>query len=350
MPKALHIIDSATDRGSLYQLDRLLSPGEGVVCLGLAPSAAAGMRNKAAIQLRRYPLGLAWLARDDAAEVYHAWSLGAARVAAKLAKKHRRPLVVSLQASQPASRLNGLIRLAATLRLQVTVPTQTFASDLIAAGLSPANVHVLPPAACPEILEASPQQWQVRRRHARAELGLADEPLLTAPAYMLASQRHDYATWVHAVLKQLMPRVKLLMGGDGPHEKAVRRFARKAGYREDILLPGNRLPQADYLAAADAALFPCDAMEDFSALADALASGTPIIASDLPALTDCIPGPCALLAPPRNPRAFSAAALRVLEDADLARQLSQSAQAFARSRFDPAACRQRLTELYDAIA
>lgn len=97
------------------------------------------------------------------------------------------------------------------------------------------------------------------------------------------------------------------------------------------------LPQREaiqYLAAADVVVLPNSGGSDISAsytsplkLFEYLASGRPLVASDLPSLREVLrPDEHALLVPPDDPEALAAAILRLAAEPDLARRLAATAR------------------------
>ena len=113
--------------------------------------------------------------------------------------------------------------------------------------------------------------------------------------------------------------------------------------RLEALADGERLhvrghlPQRDaalYVAAADVVVLPNSGHSDISVaytsplkLFEYLASGRPLVASDLPSIREVIePDEHALLVPADDPAAFAAAIVRLGDDPDLAHRLAASAR------------------------
>jgi hypothetical protein len=220
---------------------------------------------------------------------------------------------------------------------QVTVPTEAARSSLLNAWTGISNraaalagrVRVLPPPACRIDGQAD------RRRRARQALGLEDHHcLLVAPDEMLPGAGHKFASWVHAILRELTPHVRLLMPGGGPHEARVRYFSSTTGFDEDVLLTEDRLSLADCLAAGDIALFLREQDCGLTGLVGAMAAGLPIVASRTPDIIEATgEGQAAVLTEIANPRVATAAALRLMEDPALARRFGQAARRRAQDRY-----------------
>jgi glycosyltransferase involved in cell wall biosynthesis len=166
---------------------------------------------------------------------------------------------------------------------------------------------------------------------------------------------HTYACWVHAILRQIRPNVRLLLPGSGPHSQHVKFFAATTGYDSEVFLTEHRFRRDECLAAADVAFFLAERDSGTAALAAAMAAGLPIVASSTADLAELAPGEeagvpaCAIPAAPRDPQTGTAAALRILDDPALARRLSGNAAARAAQRLAPLACRDRLRQVYAEI-
>jgi phosphatidylinositol alpha-mannosyltransferase len=125
-----------------------------------------------------------------------------------------------------------------------------------------------------------------------------------------------------ATLAQLSPDVECWVGGDGPDTARL-----KAAYAGDPRITWlGRLSEADKFARLrGAAVFCAPSLhgESFGVvLAEAMAAGTPVVASALPGYRNvATDGVDALLVAPGDPHALAAALTTVIDDADLASRL-----------------------------
>ena len=126
-----------------------------------------------------------------------------------------------------------------------------------------------------------------------------------------------------AQLAGLYPDLRLLVVGDGSERDAVDDLEPAARSRVEMLgrVDDDRL--ASYLRGATLYLGPALGGESFGiVLAEAMAAGLPIVASDIPGYRDVARnGVEALLVPPGDPGALVSAVRRVLDDAALAKSL-----------------------------
>jgi len=129
-----------------------------------------------------------------------------------------------------------------------------------------------------------------------------------------------------ARLAERYPDLRLLVVGDGSERDAVDDLAPAVRARVEMLgrVDDNRL--AGYLRAATLYLGPATGGESFGiVLAEAMAAGLPIVASDIAGYRDVARnGREAVLVPPGDPDALVAAVGRVLDDPALARSLGGS--------------------------
>ena len=153
-----------------------------------------------------------------------------------------------------------------------------------------------------------------------------------------------------ARLADLYPDLRLLVIGDGSERDAVDRLAPAVRSRVEMLgrVEDNRL--ASYLRAADLYLGPATGGESFGiVLAEAMAAGRPIVASDIAGYRDVARnGLEAVLVPPGDPGALVGAVRRVLDDPVFARSLGARGATRARD-FDWETVTDRLVDVYAQV-
>jgi hypothetical protein len=339
----LHIIDADAPDYCLEQIKLLAGADDRFVSVGPAPAGWAG-RTTALHRPMGSPALCGWanagLAGDERA--IHAWSIPAALAARHIARRRGCWVILSLAHLPQGADLEKASRLAEDGRTAFTVPTLSCQARLQSALPPMAHVHVLPPAAGQ--IDDAP----TRRTAAREALGVDDDQhLLVAPAAMTSQGGHRHACWVHAVLHQFRPDLRLLLPTGGPYQANVRSFARAAGHINEVFFPDYPLSPADALAASDIAMFFSSRDGGLSGLAAAMAAGLPIIAWDSSDVRECTAGGAAAkLAPVGDVRGASSATLEVLEDADLRKALSTAASRHAAQNFPVSRARRKLQEIH----
>ncbi|MDR3034214.1 MAG: glycosyltransferase family 4 protein, partial [Kitasatospora sp.] len=127
------------------------------------------------------------------------------------------------------------------------------------------------------------------------------------------------------------PAPLLVIAGSGPLLADLTRSAEAGGVRVRFL--GRRDDVPALLAAADVVVLPSAWEGQPLIVQETLRAGRPLVASRAGGIPELTGEDAALLVPPGDPRALSAAVLSVLDDPALAKRLSEAA--FRRSRTLP---------------
>ncbi|WP_414551935.1 glycosyltransferase family 4 protein [Anabaena sp. CCY 0017] len=201
----------------------------------------------------------------------------------------------------------------------------------------------------------------VERPAARLELGIAPETKLVLYVGRF-DRRKGIETLVRAVNESQLrgdKNLKLIIGGgsipgnsDGIERDRIENIINELGMSEFTILPG-RLSQEilpTYYAAADVCVVPSH-YEPFGLVAiEAMASGTPVIASDVGGLQfTVVPEVTGLLAPPQDVAAFAAAIDRILLNPQWGEELGKAGRKRVESKFSWDGVATQLGELYTQI-
>lgn len=151
-----------------------------------------------------------------------------------------------------------------------------------------------------------------------------------------------------ALIRRKHPEATLAVAGSGPRRAELEALCATLGIADAVRFTG-RLDNehiAELYRSADLLLNPSLADNMPISLLEAMASGVPIVSTDvggIPFLVETEKE--ALLVPPGQPEAMASAALRILDDADLAGRLRAAGQEVVR-RYTWAAVRERLFAAY----
>jgi glycosyltransferase involved in cell wall biosynthesis len=303
------------------------------------------------------PFPVRWVARDRPAPLRHLAVVREVRRAAREADRvyattmvrraalgaalARRPLVVKLVADEAfererrAGRFDGTLeefqaergglrvrflratRTAALRRARrILVPSAYLRAIALGWDLDPARVDVVPNPA-PEV-PAHPS-----RDEARAALGIEGFALGTAGRLTAQKALGDTLEALARV-----PKVELLVLGDGPERAALERRAAEFGVADRVrfLGAGTRDDVIALFRAVDAALLT-SAWENLPhTLLEALAAGTPVIATAVGGIPEVVrDGENGLLVPPGNVAAVASAIERLARDDALRASLAAAA-------------------------
>ena len=346
MDSVIHIIGSDTSADMLRQVDALAGPGDTIVSIGpvrrhkgfdrkcVDVRTVFGSGAVAAVGIRKL---------TGSAAAVHAWSPQAASAAQWSAKAM--PIVLSMPHLRQVHQTDIAISGCFDGLWSLTVPTDSHRRVLIALGLDPGRVFVLPPSA--GTCDASSE----RRSRIRSQLGLDEDCfLLAAGGQMIHANGHKQACWAHAMARILNENVRLVFPSGGPARKMVENFARSTGYPREVFFTAERMPATDVFTAADAAVFLQRHDCGVGALADAMACGLCVLGADRPEIADCAPdSSAALLSPPSDMRQATDNLLTLASDAELRRRLGRQAAILAAEKFDPNATRAKLKAIYSTV-
>lgn len=148
-----------------------------------------------------------------------------------------------------------------------------------------------------------------RRGQVRHALGLTDDrPVVLAVGRQEWQKGHDTLIAATAEIARRWPDVVVLVAGrEGNRTAALHDQVAAAGLSERIRFLGFRDDVPDLLAAADVFAFPSRWEGLGSTLLEAMALEVPIVASDLPAVREVVGSGEALLVPPSDAAALTAA-------------------------------------------
>lgn len=135
------------------------------------------------------------------------------------------------------------------------------------------------------------------------------------------------------------------MTGDGAEREPLGKLADELGVGGRVELPGYVEDSAPYVAALDVCVSPSLTEGLPGALAEALALGVPVVATDVGGVRDLVDdGRTGLLVPPADPDAIASAVERLLADPAFAQRLSEQGRAEVALRHEAS----RVFEVYRA--
>lgn len=291
--------------------------------------AAAGVRTVDVPLRDRGPAALARsvarLRRETGArpvELLHAHNVraSAAAHAARIARRHRPPLVTTVHGLAAEDYPHAARLLARTSDVVVAVSGDV-AGRLVDAGLEERRLRVVENAVGPPDTAG--------RDDVRRELGVAgDRPVVLCAARLAAPKRLD-------LLLDAWPETGdalLLVAGDGPDRAALEARARPLGERVRFL--GTRRDVGRLLRAADLLVLPSDREGLPMTVLEAMAAGVPVVASDVGGLSAL--GDAVELVAPGSAAAVAAGVRRVLGDAERRAALVARSGALVQTRFSSA--------------
>jgi glycosyltransferase involved in cell wall biosynthesis len=229
-------------------------------------------------------------------------------------RPHRRPGIRYLK-RQRAIALSRAVR--------VIVPSRYLARFVTGWGVPPGRISVIPNPA-PAI------DWGEPREELRRRLGVSSPTFVFAGRFV---RQKNLPLAVDAI--RHVDDAALVLVGEGPEAGAVAEAIDRAGLRDRVSVKGAvaRDVAVDWMRAADAAVLPSD-WENFPhAAVEALAAGTPVIATAVGGVPEIVESSVnGILVPAGDVDALAAAMASFVHDGGLAERL-RAAAGQAASRF-----------------
>ncbi|GAB3205902.1 glycosyltransferase family 4 protein [Marinactinospora endophytica] len=237
---------------------------------------------------------------------------------------------------------DAVVTLAATMR-----------EEIVARGIDPDKVVLAPNAVDPALLEARPDGAAFRRAHGIGE----EEFVVGSVSSLVAYEGFDTLISAAARLRDAGVAVRVLLVGDGEARAGLREQADRLGLGSACLLPG-RVPPDEALraqAALDVFVAPradqrvCRLVTPLKPV-EAMALGTPVVASDIPALREVLAeGRAAVLVPPGDAGGLAEALLRLRGDPGLRARLVSAGRAEVTGRRTWPRVARTYRELYERL-
>jgi glycosyltransferase involved in cell wall biosynthesis len=287
-------------------------------------------------------------------DVHFAWAYRGPYVASLL-QSFRQRLTADNGRPYASSRPNRLFRQGyySAARRLLEVPALRRARWLVALsqatraefvhhyGIAPERVSVVPEAVDP--LRFAPRDTGALRQR----LGLDNRRVLV---YVGFSNPRKGLEYLAAGLADLPPDVRLVIVGRwaAGYRAKVQAAAGTAWekVREVGSVADDEIPA--YLALADLVVLP-SLLEGFGLPAlEALACGTPVVATTAGSLPEVV-GPCGMLVPPRNTAALVSAITDLLADEPRRQQLAQCARQRALNQFSMQQSYERMMQVYHRV-
>ncbi len=233
-------------------------------------------------------------------------------------------------------RLGGYYDLAYYRRCDHLVGnTRGMVDWIIAQGVAPSRVHHVPNF-CPDLGGAAPERLGVP----------AGAPLVLAAGRLHPVKGFD----VLLRAMPLLPRVHVLIAGEGGGRAALSALAGELGVADRLHLPGWRHDMAGLLAAADVLACPSRHEPLGNVVLEALSAGCPVVASRTAGPVELIePGATGLLVPVEDAPALAAAIAAVLSDPALSARLAAAGRCCFEAQHAEAAVVRRWQAFFGAV-
>lgn len=168
----------------------------------------------------------------------------------------------------------------------------------------------------------------------RAEIGFGDRPLLICVSRLVEEKYPGDLLDVLAEARGEVPDLAAVLVGEGDIRAELEAKAAALGVAEDVFFAGNR--HQEWVARAYASATVVISPLTGRVLVEAALSGTPIVAYDWDWQGEIVrPGQTGILVPPRDTKEMARAAVRLVKDPTLAKELGTNAREFVLELMDP---------------
>jgi glycosyltransferase involved in cell wall biosynthesis len=237
-------------------------------------------------------------------------------------------------------------RLTAPMSHAITTCSESVRREAIETfGLRPGLVRTLRNAI--ELPDGAPDH--AARERVRRELGASAEDLLIGTLGRLDEPKKGLAVFLKAarLVSRDLPRARFAIVGEGPARASLEERAAREGVSHCTVFPGMRRDVPEVMRAFDLLVQP-SLWEGFGlTLAEAMAVGTPVVASRVGGIPEAVAdGVTGLLVPPGDPQALASACASILKDRARAAQMGRAGIDRARAEFGIERLVREIEDLY----
>ncbi len=144
--------------------------------------------------------------------------------------------------------------------------------------------------------------------------------------------------------------VSVLFVGIGNDEKKIKEDVKYLSLEGAVHFTGYRKDVADILASADVSVLTSKFEGVPRALMESMASGLPVIATDVPGTRMLVqPGVTGLLVKDGDVEALANSLMKVMENTELARKLGKNGKNRIQTKFDECLVVERIQQVYDYL-
>jgi len=144
---------------------------------------------------------------------------------------------------------------------------------------------------------------------------------------------------------------RLILVGDGPERPRALDRAEELGIRSRVLFLGKHASVDELLSCADLFLLPSDTESFGLAALEAMACGSPVVASRTGGLPEVVEhGESGYLFPPGSVAEMAEGGIEILSDPERHRAFSQAGRRIAEERFSAASVVPMYERLYERVA
>lgn len=183
-------------------------------------------------------------------------------------------------------------------------------------------------------------------------------PFIFTVGRMAEKKGFKYLIEAMPKILEKLPEAKLVLIGDGPERRGLEKLTNELNLGSSVVFAGKVTHKEleNWYATADVFVLPSIVTSDGDTeglgvvFLEAIASGTPVVGSNVGGIPDIIRhNQTGLLVPQKEPAALAGAIVRVLADSKLKVRLTKNAMKFVKERFTWELVAERFAELFRKI-
>jgi 1,2-diacylglycerol 3-alpha-glucosyltransferase len=186
----------------------------------------------------------------------------------------------------------------------------------------------------------------------RAGAGIAaDRPLVTYIGRVAHEKNIDFLVNVFVEVRRKIPDAMLVIAGEGPARVSLQQMVASLGLQQSVHFAGyldRTTALLDCYAAADVFVFASRTETQGLVLLEAMAQGAPIVSTAELGTRSILKAGCGALVVEEQLQPFADATVRVLQDANLRKDLAERGRTYARTWSSVIMARQ-LADLYSSL-
>ncbi len=179
----------------------------------------------------------------------------------------------------------------------------------------------------------------------------AGRPLVTYVGRVAHEKNIEFLVKVFVEVRKAVPEAMLVIAGEGPARESLRHLVDRLGLEKDVHFAGyldRNTGLLDCYAAANVFVFASRTETQGLVLLEAMAQGAPVVSTaELGTRSILKPG-CGALVVDEKLEPFAAGVVRVLQDRELHRDLSERGRTYART-WSSAIMARKLADLYESL-
>ncbi len=166
------------------------------------------------------------------------------------------------------------------------------------------------------------------RERVRRELGFTPRELVLGCVARLEEQKgHVYLLEAANLLRRQRAGIRLLLVGDGRLRSSIEHKAKELGLLDVVVFTGTSNRVAELMSAMDVFVLPSLWEGLGLVLGEAMASGVPVVSTEVGGTSEIVlDGETGLLIPPGDPEAIRKAVIRILDDREATRTMTEQAR------------------------